>query len=45
MAARAAGMDVIAVVDPSMANEDYTGALRVLSSLEELTLADIGLAP
>lgn len=42
LAARAAGMDVIAVVDPSMANEDYTGALRVLRSLEELTLADIG---
>lgn len=42
-AALAAGMDVIAVVDPAMAHEDYTGALRVLGSLEELTLTDIGL--
>jgi pseudouridine 5'-phosphatase len=45
MAARAAGMDVIAVVDPSMAGEDFTGALRVMRSLEELTLRDIGLGP
>lgn len=42
-AALAAGMQVVAVVDPSMAHEDYRGALRVLRSLEELTLADIGL--
>jgi pseudouridine-5'-monophosphatase len=45
MAARAAGMEVIAVVDPTMAHEDYAGALSVLSSLEELRLADIGLEP
>lgn len=44
-AARAAGMDVIAVVDPSMEREDYSGALRVLRSLEQLSLADIGLDP
>jgi pseudouridine 5'-phosphatase len=45
MAARAAKMEVIAVVDPAMANEDYSGALQVLRSLNDLRLADIGLAP
>lgn len=44
MAARAAGMEVIAVVDPAMGCEDFTGALAVLQSLEQLALADIGLA-
>lgn len=42
-AARAAGMEVIAVVDASMQNEDYSGALRVLTSLTEITLSDLGL--
>jgi pseudouridine-5'-monophosphatase len=42
-AARAAGMEVIAVVDASMQNEDYSGALRVVSSLEQVTLPDLGL--
>lgn len=43
MAARAAGMEVIAVVDASMRNEDYSGALRVITSLEQIGLADLGL--
>jgi pseudouridine-5'-monophosphatase len=43
MAARAAGMEVIAVVDAAMQNEDYSGALRVIGSLEEIRLADLGL--
>jgi pseudouridine 5'-phosphatase len=42
-AARAAGMEVIAVVDPMMSGEDYSGALRVVRSLEEITLAELGL--
>lgn len=42
-AARAAGMEVIAVVDATMLNEDYSGALRVVRSLEEIALADLGL--
>lgn len=42
-AARAAGMDVIAVVDPMMSGENYSGALRVVRSLEEITLAELGL--
>jgi pseudouridine 5'-phosphatase len=42
-AARAAGMDVIAVVDAMMLEEDYSGALRVVQSLEEIELADLGL--
>ena len=42
-AARAAGMEVIAVVDPTMLHEDYSGALRVVESLEAIALADIGL--
>jgi pseudouridine-5'-monophosphatase len=42
-AARAAGMEVIAVIDPMMRGEDYSGALRVVSSLEEITLAELGL--
>jgi pseudouridine 5'-phosphatase len=42
-AARAAGMQVIAVVDAMMLHEDYSGALRVVQSLEEITLADLGL--
>jgi hypothetical protein len=36
-------MDVIAVVDPMMSGEDYSGALRVVSSLEEIHLAELGL--
>lgn len=43
LAARAAGMEVIAVVDASMQNEDYSGALRVVSSLEHISLRDLGL--
>lgn len=42
MAARAAGMEVIAVVDPMMLGEDYSGALRVVRSLEDVSLADLG---
>jgi len=42
-AARAAGMAVIAVIDPMMRGEDFSGALRVVSSLEEISLADLGL--
>ena len=40
-AARAAGMQVIAVPDPQMRNEDFSGALRVLGSLSELTPNDL----
>jgi pseudouridine 5'-phosphatase len=36
-AARAAGMDVIAVIDPNMRGEPYDGALHVLDSLEQVT--------
>jgi pseudouridine-5'-monophosphatase len=43
MAARAAGMEVIAVVDASMRGEDYSGALRVITSLEEIGLSELGL--
>lgn len=42
-AARAAGMAVIAVVDAMMLGEDYSGASRVVRSLEEITLAELGL--
>jgi len=42
-AARAAGMEVIAVIDPMMSGEDYSGALRVVSSLEEISLGELGL--
>jgi pseudouridine-5'-monophosphatase len=42
-AARAAGMEVIAVIDPMMSGEDFSGALRVVTSLEEIALADLGL--
>lgn len=42
-AARAAGMEVIAVVDAMMLGEDYSGASRVVRSLEEITLAELGL--
>jgi pseudouridine-5'-monophosphatase len=42
-AALAAGMEVIAVVDASMLNENYSGALRVVQSLEQIALADCGL--
>lgn len=42
-AARAAGMEVIAVVDATMLNEDYSGALRVVRSLEQIALTDLGL--
>jgi pseudouridine-5'-monophosphatase len=41
-AALAAGMRVIAVVDPNMRGEDYTGALHVLDSLESVSLALLG---
>jgi pseudouridine-5'-monophosphatase len=36
-AARAAGMEVIAVIDENMRGEDYRGAQHVLGSLEEVT--------
>lgn len=42
-AARSAGMEVIAVVDPMMLHEDYSGALRVARSLEEISLTELGL--
>jgi pseudouridine-5'-monophosphatase len=42
-AARAAGMEVIAVIDPMMSGEDYSGALRVVTSLEQIALSDLGL--
>lgn len=42
-AARAAGMEVIAVIDPTMTGEDFTGALRVVNSLEQISLADLEL--
>jgi pseudouridine 5'-phosphatase len=41
-AARAAGMDVIAVIDPHMRGEDFGGALHVLESLEQVTPALLG---
>lgn len=43
VAARAAGMEAIAVVDPAMSGEDFSSALRVVQSLEEISLADLGL--
>jgi len=42
-AARAAGMQVIAVIDPMLSGEDFSGALRVVGSLEEISLVDLGL--
>jgi pseudouridine 5'-phosphatase len=42
-AARAAGMEVIAVADALMLRENYSGALRIISSLELIALADLGL--
>lgn len=42
-AARAAGMEVIAVIDPMMSAEDFSGALRVATSLEQIALSDLGL--
>jgi pseudouridine-5'-monophosphatase len=42
-AARAAGMEVIAVIDPLMVGEDFSAALRVVHSLEEISLSDLGL--
>jgi len=42
-AARAAGMACIALVDPNMRGEDFEGALAQIDSLEELTLARLGL--
>lgn len=42
-AARAAGMQVVAIPDPQMRGEGFSGALRVLGSLEELTPSDLGL--
>ena len=41
-AARAAGMDVIAVVDPNMRGEDFSGALVLLESLEACSLEVLG---
>jgi pseudouridine 5'-phosphatase len=41
-AALTAGMDVIAVIDEHMRGEDYHGALHVLSSLEQVTPALLG---
>jgi len=41
-AARAAGMPVIAVVDPHMREQDFSGALLRLDSLEQLTPAMLG---
>jgi pseudouridine 5'-phosphatase len=41
-AARAAGMPVIAVVDPHMRGQDFAGALVELDSLERLTPAQLG---
>lgn len=41
-AARAAGMNAIAIVDPHMRGADYTGALACLDSLEQLTPASLG---
>ena len=41
-AALAAGMDVIAVVDPHMRGEDFTVALHILDSLEQLTPSLLG---
>ena len=41
-AARAANMPVIAVVDPNMRNQDFSGALVQLDSLEQLTPAALG---
>lgn len=40
-AARAAGMQVIAIPDPQMRSEDFSGALRVLGSLSELAPSDL----
>jgi pseudouridine-5'-monophosphatase len=42
-AARAAGLEVIAVIDPLMVGEDFSAALRVVHSLEEISLSDLGL--
>jgi pseudouridine 5'-phosphatase len=42
-AALAAGMQVIAVPDPNMRGEDYTGARHVLDSLARVTPAMLGL--
>lgn len=39
---RAAGMHVIAVVDPHIRDRDYRAALAVLDSLEQLSLAVLG---
>jgi pseudouridine 5'-phosphatase len=44
-AAVAAGMTVIAVVDPNMRGEDYTGASCLLDSLEQVTPALLGVLP
>jgi pseudouridine-5'-monophosphatase len=43
-AALAAGMQVIAVPDPNMRSEDYTGARHVLDSLTQVTAALLGLS-
>lgn len=44
-AARAAGMQVVAVPDPNMDASRYTEAHLVLKSYAELSLADVGLGP
>jgi pseudouridine-5'-monophosphatase len=41
-AALAAGMEVVAVIDENMRGEDYSGALHVLGSLEEVTPSLLG---
>jgi pseudouridine-5'-monophosphatase len=42
-AAHAAGMQVIAVPDPQMRSESFSGALFVVDSLEQVTLERLGL--
>jgi HAD superfamily hydrolase (TIGR01509 family) len=41
-AARAAGMDVAAVIDPMLRGEDFTGALVVVEGLAQLDLGRLG---
>jgi hypothetical protein len=36
-------MEVIAVIDPAMSGEDFSGALRVVNSLEQISLGELGL--
>lgn len=42
-AALSARMAVIAVPDPNMLGEDFAGAWRVVASLEQITLSELGL--